>query len=380
MINLKQIRISHIVIGLLVLTGLVLGLMCILAGFKKNELAEDYKRKVDDKKGVYLHSKKDFNKFTEKVEETFPKLTPVELRQLTRYANNRELPTPSKENVELAEKNVTDLQNTRIAHERDLMGQGNLGLTDPNDPNFEFAVQQKIRSYALKMRNICATKEPPIKLEGGSVNDFGFSNYVSQSTTTNNQELAAAIDKQRAILDYLVEQLLESKIHRLVSVQRENLETKYDPTMSIASDDVFYLDPLVTARVEGAIDTYAFRLEFAGHTESLRLFFNKLSKFELPVVVRDVNIERELAYDDEVEEEEVEEEEMEVVPGESPFPGSTPFPTPGGVSPTEPAPELKKPAPKPVVDKNVSVFAIVIEFVELAETEPTSEDEDSDDG
>lgn len=358
------------------LTGLVLGIMCVLTGYKKNELAEDYKRKVDDKKGVYLHSKKDFQKFSNMVEEAFPKLTPAELRQLIRYTNNRELPTPSKENVELAEKNVTDLQNTRIAHERDLMGQGNLGLTDPNDPNFEFAVQQKIRSYALKMRNICEASVPPIKLEEGSVNDFGFSNYVSRSTTTNNQELAAAIDKQRAILEYLVEQLLNSKIHRLVSVQRENLESKYDQSFSIASGDVFYLDPLVTARVEGAINTYAFRLEFAGHTESLRLFFNRLSKFELPVVVRDVSIERELIDDEEEEEEE--EEEMEVVPGDNPFPGSSPFPVPGGVSPGQATPVQKKPAPKPVVDKNVSVFAIVIEFVELADTEIASEEDKGD--
>ena len=377
MINLKQIRISHVVIGLLVLTGLVFGILCIIAGFQKNELAEDYNRKIKERKDAYLHSKKDFKKFTDKVEEAFPKLTPVELRQLIRYSNSRELPSPSKENVELAEQNVIDLQNTRTAHERDLMGQGNLGLTDPNDPNFEFSVQQKIRSYALKMRNICATSKPPIKLDDGSVNDFGFSNYVSRSTTTNNQELAAAIDKQRAILEYLVEKLLESKIHRLISVKRENLESKFNPNMTIANEDVFFLDPLVTARVEGAINTYAFRLEFAGHTECLRLFFNRLSKFELPVVVRDVNIERELNFEEEEEEEE--EEEMELVPGESPFPGSSPFPTPGGANPGAVAPELKKPAPKPVVEKNVSVFAITIEFVELANTEIASEEEDPDD-
>ena len=372
MIDFKQIRITHIVNGLLVLTGAVFCLLCIFAVLKKKELSQDYDDKLNTRKNAYLYTKKDYTTYTQKIEERFPKLTPFELRRMVRYGSGLDLPSPTLENKKLAEQNVEQLRLTREAHERDLIGAGNITLTDPKDSNFEFTVQQNIRNYALKMRR--SATEKGIQLDTDAVKDFGFSNYVSQSKTSNIWELAYTLDKQRAILEYLVGELLESKIHRLISVKRENLETKFDPNLSIAGGDIFYLNPLVSARVEGAIETLAFQLEFAGHTECLRLYFNKLSQFELPVVVRDVKVRRE-----ELREEEEEEEEEALPPqNDSPFPGSSPFPVPGsdGSPPVEQM--VKKPTQKPVVNQNVSTFLLVIEFVELAKTEKT-EEEDSDD-
>ena len=382
MIDLKQIRITHIINGLLVIGGIVFSILCILSIFEKGNLEEDYKRKVSERKNAYLYSKKDFTRYQEKLEEEFPELSPVEMQKLVRYKSSRELPSPTLDNKKLAELNLENLQKTRADHEKDLIGADNLALTNPNDSNFELAVQQNIRNYALKMRRIAANPDQEsdtsdtVVLDSDIVKDFGFSNYVSQTKTSNIWELAYKLDKQRAILEYLVGELLTSKIHRLISVKRENIETNHDPNISIAGADIFDLKALMSARVEGAINTYAFQLEFSGHTESLRLFFNKLSEFKLPVVVRDVKVKRE-----ERREEDEEEEEMEDLPppSDSPFPGSSPFPAPGsdGSPPSQPAPT--KPAQKPVVDKNTSTFTLVIEFVELAETEDLSEEEDSDD-
>ena len=382
MIVPKKIGITHIVNGILVISGIVFSILCLLSILEKGNLEEDYKRKVSERKNAYLYSKKDFTRYREKLEDEFSKLSAVEMQKLVRYKSSRELPSPTLDNKKLAEQNLETLQTTRADHEKDLIGADNLALTNPNDPNFELAVQQNIRNYALKMRRIAQNPDgksetnDTVVLDSDYVRDFGFSNYVSQTKTSNIWELAYTLDKQRAILEYLVGELLGCKIHRLISVKRENIETKYDPNISIAGADVFYLDPLMSARVEGAINTFAFQLEFSGYTESLRLFFNKLSEFKLPVVVRDVKVKREERRDE--EEEAVEMEELPPAQ-DSPFPGSSPFPSPGpdGSPPSQPVPVKK--AQKPVVDKNTSTFALVIEFVELAKTEDLSEEEDSDD-
>ena len=42
----------------------------------------------------------------------------------------------------------------------------------------------------------------------------------------------------------------------------------------------------------GAIDTLAFGLTFTGYTDSLRGLLNDLAKFDLPIVVRSIKVER----------------------------------------------------------------------------------------
>ena len=51
------------------------------------------------------------------------------------------------------------------------------------------------------------------------------------------------------------------------------------------------VDPRVTARVKGFIDTMAFRITFTGQTAALRNFVVRLAEFELPILVREVEVE-----------------------------------------------------------------------------------------
>jgi hypothetical protein len=44
--------------------------------------------------------------------------------------------------------------------------------------------------------------------------------------------------------------------------------------------------------VPGAINTLAFGLTFTGYTDSLRELLNNLAKFDLPFVVRSIEVER----------------------------------------------------------------------------------------
>lgn len=270
-------------------------------------------------------------------------------------------PYPTKDNLEKSDQNVSKLQVRKTEHEENLLGKGKLQLTPEDVPDYEFTVKRRIREYALAKR--AQAKKNNVKLKKGANKEtFGFSNYVDQTTTTNNNALAREIDKQRTILDHVLTQLLDSGITEFIAVRRENLENQLDPTLPIAADDVFQLDRKMSARVIGAIDTYAFQFEFAGYTSGLRKFFNQISSFELPVVVRDVNATR------------VQQDTLVTnIPASSPVPfnrpGAAPFspfgsPAPFTVKKTSNEQQIEQ---QPVVDKNLSRFRIILEFIELAQ-------------
>ena len=270
-------------------------------------------------------------------------------------------PYPTKDNLEKSDQNVSKLQVRKTEHEENLLGKGKLQLTPEDVPDYEFTVKRRIREYALAKR--AQAKKNNVKLKKGANKEtFGFSNYVDQTTTTNNNALAREIDKQRTILDHVLTQLLDSGITEFIAVRRENLENQLDPTLPIAADDVFQLDRKMSARVIGAIDTYAFQFEFAGYTSGLRKFFNQISSFELPVVVRDVNATR------------VQQDTLVTnIPASSPVPfnrpGAAPFspfgsPAPFTVKKTSNEQQVEQ---QPVVDKNLSRFRIILEFIELAQ-------------
>ena len=292
-------------------------------------------------------------------------------RDLKRLITSK--PYPTGGNLEKSKLNLEGLQNALSDHKGKLLAEGVLDLIPSATPDYELAVKERIKNgYIKSMRDAAIANR--VKIKSGEA--FGFSDYSGTIASTNNDLLGQALDKQRAILDYIIGELLDSTspdssdITELISIQREQVESAVAPTLTISSEDVFFLDSKMSARVEGAIDTHAFRLEFIGYTSGLRNFFNKLALFKRPVVVRDVRVQRKQS-----------EPEVAAIPTVSPrntpF-GSPPFGTPSGrppfgssVASAEPAEELVQ---KPIVDKNLSRFIIIGEYIELAE--PVQEAED----
>lgn len=282
-------------------------------------------------------------------------------------------PYPTGGNLEKSKFNLEGLQNALSDHKGKLLAEGVLDLIPSTTPDYELAVKERIKNgYIKSMRDAAIANR--VKIKSGEA--FGFSDYSGTIASTNNDLLGQALDKQRAILDYIIGELLgstspdSSDITELISIQREQVESAVAPTLTISSEDVFFLDSKMSARVEGAIDTHAFRLEFIGYTSGLRNFFNKLALFKRPVVVRDVRVQRKQS-----------EPEVAAIPTVSPrntpF-GSPPFGTPSGrppfgspVASAEPAEELVQ---KPIVDKNLSRFIIIVEYIELAESVQETED------
>lgn len=170
---------------------------------------------------------------------------------------------------------------------------------------------------------------------------FGFATHANEGPEA---ELVPAVFRQRLAAQFLVETLLEAHPRALLGVQRERPltaaqraqrnqpgQTGVPAAVSAAggaAEDFFDYAAQSSLRLPGRIESEAFRLEFTGQTPALRAFLNSLASSPQPVIVRRVEVERLTAE----------------------------------TASTAPA---AAGAPVPLVSRNLSKFAVVVECVEL---------------
>ncbi len=208
--------------------------------------------------------------------------------------------------------------------------------TKPVDAYFELAAYvEKNRALAAAARTVLADHER-----------FGFASHATQGPP---EEMLPFVARQAAALGPLLECLFASAPRELLAVQRERPlaagqwaarraggapRPPKDSGVSGTAADFFSIDPALSLLAPGQTDTMAFRLEFTGHTSSLRGFLNSVAASPVPLFVRSVEVE----------------------------PLAAP-PSAGSAADTE--------AVRPVVPPTVSKFAVVVELVELVRR-PTS--------
>ena len=184
---------------------------------------------------------------------------------------------------------------------------------------------------------------------------FGFYTYIS---TGPDRDLIPQVFRQRLVGEYLLDALMDARPSEFLSLHRERPLTKAEsaalaagqslptaPTSASSSSvsDFFQIDPRISARVPGFVGATAFRLTFISNTESLRILLNKLATFELPLVVRSVEVEP-------------------VVTNTLNSIFGTAATT---TTPAEPVP------PKPLVEKVLSKFTVTVELIDLVEAPAT---------
>ncbi|HVU24842.1 MAG TPA: Amuc_1100 family pilus-like protein [Opitutus sp.] len=171
---------------------------------------------------------------------------------------------------------------------------------------------------------------------------FGFAEFANKGPEVAQ---IPAVFRERLIVEHMLDALFAARPQRLLAVTRERPEAKNgnDPaahapgnTAAGRAADYFEIDPRVSARVPGFVQATAFRLTFTGQTAALRTFLNTLAGFELPLVVRAV---------------EVTPEAVENAGGRD-----------GGNGVDVP----------PLVARSVSRFAVTVEFIELVPGKETS--------
>lgn len=157
----------------------------------------------------------------------------------------------------------------------------------PHDAFFDIA------AFVEKMRADAVRHGVALNLE----ECFGFAEYTHAGP---EQELIPAVFRERLIAQYLLETLFEARPQQLLALQRERPFTKASrasgESASVrsngdASRDYLEIDTRIYARVPGFVEAAAFRVTFVGQTVALRSWLNDLARFELPLVVRAVEIE-----------------------------------------------------------------------------------------
>jgi hypothetical protein len=121
--------------------------------------------------------------------------------------------------------------------------------------------------------------------------EFGFATYVHEGP---DDRLLGAVHRQRQLIEFLLEALFREPPVELRNVQRERPGAgRADDLLNanLAGGDYFALDPQISARVSGLIDTIAVRLVFVGRTGTLRAFLAGVGGYGLPLIVRSVEAE-----------------------------------------------------------------------------------------
>lgn len=294
------------------------------------------------------------------------------------------LPVPTRVVAAAVEADLAHGQRTLAAMEAELKGRGPAAerLRVAHPPAARTDAYFDLATFVERTRVLAKKQQVDLKPDAMR---FGFSTYANEGPET---ERIAAVFQQRLVAQYLLEALLETRPTALLSVQRERVLTKAEreardaavqaakeaaavgqpvgPVMdgSFASTpdgpDFFAIDPRASARVPGALDTLAFRFAFTGHTAVLRAFLNKLATFELPVLVREVEVLP--ASADDVASSAVEETAAATEPAPASIVLTTELPAP---RPVAAKPVAKVPAVAPIVAKPLSKFTVTVEYVSL---------------
>jgi len=192
---------------------------------------------------------------------------------------------------------------------------------------------------------------------------FGFSTYANAGP---ERELIPLVYRQRQVAEYLLVALFHAAPSELISFQRERPADSVNPAKPSSpssrsgtaapatNNDLFEMDSRITARVPGFVDASAFRLTFIGDTASLRALLNKLATFELPLVVRGVEV-------DPIIKVQVAEKAAPANTLSSIF-GNTPATSAAAAEPVK---------PKPLVEKVLSKFTVTVELIDLVDNTPT---------
>lgn len=307
------------------------------------------------------------------------------------------MPPPTRDIAVAIEEDLARAHATLATMQAELQGRGPAAErwrtaripTARTDAYFDLA------SYVERLRERARQNEVAIRPEAAR---FGFAAHANEGPEL---ERIGTVFRQRLLAQYLMEALLDARPRAILAVKREPaftpLEreareaTRVEAAAAIAAGgdlldtnspelelpegpDYFAIDPRASARRAGFVDTIAFKLVFTGQTAALRTFLNQLALFELPILVREVEVE--VASTDEAADfagDEASEPELAAAaPGGSPSSvvlSIDPVPAANAVRPATLAPvasrtPVRRTTEIPIVAKSVSKFTVIVEFVE----------------
>lgn len=321
--------------------------------------------------------------------------TKLQQRQMDLAGMANTIPPPTREVATAIEEDLARAQRALASMQAELKGRGPAAekLRAAKVPTARTDAYFDLATYVERMRELARKNEVVIRPD---VVRFGFAAYANEGPELERIE---PVFRQRQVAQYVLEALLEARPASLLAVKREPTLTKAereareaalaaaaanaaagqppDPSAVEAPSlpegpDYFAIDPRASARVPGFVDTEAFRVVFTGQTAALRTFLNRLASFELPVLVREVEVEPALGED-------IAEPPPEDATSAAPVEPAAPSVVLTLDPSTNPAAKAKPTAPKanasravartptstPIVAKPMTKFSVTLEYVSL---------------
>ena len=210
---------------------------------------------------------------------------------------------PTQKTLDKAKANIDVLQKHLDFLQKDLTrSSGDIFKGKPGEEGYQLVEQLRgmVRKWRKDATDLGIIVKPDM--------DFGFNKYVAPNMLPPKEDAILPIWRQACVLNYINQKLFKCKTEQspmyILSVQRELLEPEIDKTKvtkrrgrvvnrrvsDSTSGDNFKIDPAITARKEGSLDTIAYRFVFAGHTDVLRRFLNQLKDFDAMLVVRSIDV------------------------------------------------------------------------------------------
>ena len=193
-------------------------------------------------------------------------------------------PAPTNKNVKAAEANMEELRERLQSIREELQRGAQLDVSD-DGVRVISNILRFISDYRKRVETHVDSNSVPAPILVPDQFAFGFEQYFN-STIIPEGSIVPELDKQRLVLIHILDKLIEANPSGIQSVERESIQA------SRKKDRGFTIAPAISAHVPGVIDTLAFRIKFTGYTPTLRKFLNKLAYFELPIVVRSVEVSR----------------------------------------------------------------------------------------
>lgn len=306
---------------------------------------------------------------------------------------------PTQKTLDKAKANIDVLQKHLDFLQKDLTrSSGDIFKGKPGEEGYQLVEQLRgmVRKWRKDATDLGIIVKPDM--------DFGFNKYVAPNMLPPKEDAILPIWRQACVLNYINQKLFKCKTEQspmyILSVQRELLEPEIDKTKvtkrrgrvvnrrvsDSTSGDNFKIDPAITARKEGSLDTIAYRFVFAGHTDVLRRFLNQLKDFDAMLVVRSIGVRpvipSELPMPQSGESGEAEQQQQPVASDgtnlDSIFGTAPAAQDAAAAMPQTDQQEAAVPVDgavseqnrTPVIENNLSEFTVVIEFVELTKDTP----------
>jgi hypothetical protein len=316
----------------------------------------------------------------------------LEQRKVELEAMSQLQPPPTREVAATIEADLAKAQRSLAAMQGELTGRGPAAerIRTAKIPTARTDAFFDLAAFVERMRTLAETSGVEVRPEAAR---FGFSAYANEGPEADRIE---PVFRQRQVAEYLLEALLAARPRALFSVKRERTMTKAErearaaataegappeepmPDPGSDSPDYFAIGPGASARVKGHVDSTAFRFAFTGQTAAVRSFLNKLASFELPILVREVEVDVATAEEavatpngDETptrtEPTDAAAASVVLATEASPAKGAGPAKTaPGKAAARAPRAVLAL----PIVSKSLSKFTVTVEFIELVSAPP----------